>query len=39
MTALNNYYEQPFISFNDLEMVREGNYYLAGPVSGHVTLC
>ncbi|KAK4890174.1 hypothetical protein LTR27_011056 [Elasticomyces elasticus] len=33
-TILNNYFEQPFISFNDLELDREGNYYLTDSYSG-----
>ncbi|KAI0536233.1 AkeP protein [Xylaria digitata] len=33
-TLLNNYYERPFISFNDIEMDREGNYYLTDSLSG-----
>ena len=36
-TLLNNYYERPFISFNDLEMDGEGNYYLTDSVSGWVS--
>jgi sugar lactone lactonase YvrE len=36
-TILNNYYERPFMSFNDLEMDREGNYYLTDSYSGWVS--
>lgn len=35
-TILNNHYEQPFISFNDLDLDREGNYYLTDSLSGWV---
>ncbi|KAK8028458.1 Six-bladed beta-propeller TolB-like protein [Apiospora marii] len=31
---LNNHDEQPFISFNDLDLDREGNYYLTDSLSG-----
>ncbi|KAK8010977.1 AkeP protein [Apiospora arundinis] len=33
-TILNNHEEQPFISFNDLDMDPEGNYYLTDSLSG-----
>ncbi|KAH7312318.1 AkeP protein [Stachybotrys elegans] len=33
-TILNNYYGRPFISFNDLEIDGEGNYYLTDSLSG-----
>lgn len=33
---LNNYYERPFMSFNDLEMDEAGNYYLTDSYSGWV---
>jgi sugar lactone lactonase YvrE len=33
-TLLNNFYQRPFISFNDLEMDAEGNYYLTDSYSG-----
>ncbi|KAL2068652.1 hypothetical protein VTL71DRAFT_14989 [Oculimacula yallundae] len=33
-TILNNFYGRPFISFNDLEIDREGNYYLTDSLSG-----
>ncbi|KAK8051659.1 hypothetical protein PG993_003044 [Apiospora rasikravindrae] len=33
-TILNNHDEQPFISFNDLDMDREGNYYMTDSLSG-----
>lgn len=36
-TLLNNYYAQPFISFNDLEVDREGNFYLTDSFSGWVS--
>jgi sugar lactone lactonase YvrE len=36
-TILNNYYERPFMSFNDLEIDREGNYYLTDSYSGWVS--
>ncbi|KAK3677526.1 hypothetical protein LTR78_002376 [Recurvomyces mirabilis] len=32
--GLNNYFKRPFISFNDLEMDREGNYYMTDSSSG-----
>jgi hypothetical protein len=35
-TLLNNYYERPFIGFNEIEMDREGNYYLTDSLSGWV---
>ncbi|KAL1586088.1 hypothetical protein WHR41_04792 [Cladosporium halotolerans] len=33
-TLLNNYFERPFISFNDIELDHEGNYYLTDSRSG-----
>ncbi|KAK2030781.1 AkeP protein [Colletotrichum zoysiae] len=33
-TVLNNFYERPFMSFNEIEMDREGNYYLTDSDSG-----
>jgi sugar lactone lactonase YvrE len=36
-TILNNYYERPFMSFNDLEIDNEGNYYLTDSKSGWVS--
>ncbi|KAI9148148.1 AkeP protein [Paramyrothecium foliicola] len=33
-TILNNYYGRPFISFNDLELDSQGNYYLTDSFSG-----
>lgn len=33
-TLLNNFYQRPFISFNDLELDGEGNYYLTDSYSG-----
>ncbi|KPI39293.1 uncharacterized protein AB675_5222 [Cyphellophora attinorum] len=33
-TLLNNFYERPFISFNDLEIDDDGNYYLTDSYSG-----
>ena len=33
-TLLNTFYERPFMSFNDLEMDRAGNYYLTDSYSG-----
>ncbi|KAK8080229.1 hypothetical protein PG997_008047 [Apiospora hydei] len=33
-TILNNLEEQPFISLNDLDMDREGNYYMTNSLSG-----
>lgn len=36
-TILNNHDEQPFISFNDLDLDREGNYYLTDSLSGWVS--
>lgn len=36
-TLLNNYFGRPFIGFNDLEMDREGNYYLTDSRSGVVS--
>ncbi|KAL0934799.1 AkeP protein [Colletotrichum truncatum] len=33
-TLLNNFYERPFMSFNDLELDREGNYYMTDSRSG-----
>lgn len=38
-TILNNYYERPFISFNDLEVSPEGDYYLTDSYSGWVSGC
>ena len=35
--VLNNFYERPFMSFNDLEIDREGNYYLTDSKSGWVS--
>jgi sugar lactone lactonase YvrE len=37
-TILNNYYQRPFMSFNDLEIDREGNYYLTDSYSGWVSV-
>ncbi|KAJ3572912.1 hypothetical protein NPX13_g4892 [Xylaria arbuscula] len=36
---LNNYYERPFISFNDIEMDHEGNYYITDSLSGQSSHC
>lgn len=36
-TLLNNYFERPFISFNDIELDHEGNYYLTDSRSGFVS--
>ncbi len=33
-TLLNNFYQRPFISFNDLELDSHGNYYLTDSYSG-----
>lgn len=33
---LNNYYQQPFMGFNDLDMDPEGNFYLTDSKSGYV---
>ncbi|KAK1585478.1 AkeP protein [Colletotrichum navitas] len=33
-TVLNNFYERPFMSFNEIEMDRGGNYYLTDSDSG-----
>jgi gluconolactonase len=33
---LNNFFGQPFAGFNDLEMDREGNFYLTDSKSGWV---
>lgn len=33
-TILNNFHERPFMSFNDLEIDTEGNYYLTDSESG-----
>jgi sugar lactone lactonase YvrE len=33
-TILNNFHERPFMSFNDLEIDREGNYYITDSKSG-----
>lgn len=35
-TLLNNYYQQPFISFNDLDIDPDGNFWLADSISGWV---
>lgn len=32
--VINNFYERPFLSFNDLEIDSEGNYYLTDSASG-----
>jgi len=37
-TILNNFHERPFMSFNDLEMDKEGNYYLTDSRSGWVCI-
>lgn len=37
-TILNNYYQRPFMGFNDLEMDAEGNYYLTDSRSGYVSI-
>lgn len=35
-TLLDNYYQQPFISFNDLDIDPDGNFWLADSISGWV---
>lgn len=37
-TLLNNYYERPFIGFNEIEMDSEGNYYLTDSLSDWVRI-
>lgn len=35
---LNNYYQQPFLGFNDLEIDPDGNFWLTDSKSGYVSL-
>lgn len=34
---LNNYYQQPFMGFNDLEIDPDGNFWLTDSKSGYVS--
>jgi gluconolactonase len=36
-TLLNNYYEQPFLGFNDLDIDPDGNFYLTDSKSAYVS--
>lgn len=38
-TLLNNYYQQPLLSFNDLDIDPDGNFWLADSIAGWVRTC
>lgn len=37
-TLINNFYQQPFVGFNDIEIDRNGNFWVTDSISAWVPL-